>query len=320
MLSLNTKKSIYMKNSRRKFIQNASLAIMGASLKPSALWSNTNMVASKNLIGVQLYSVREDMLKNPMETLTALSKMGIEYVEHANYINRKFYGWTATEFKKVLGGLGLKMPSGHTVMDATHYDKSKKDFTDDWKRTVEDAAVMGQTYVISPSIDDNLRNTYDGLMQQLDIFNQSGELCKASGMKFGYHNHDFEFKEKLNGILMYDLILQHTDPNLMVHQLDFGNMYGAGGRAAEWINKYPGRFQSLHIKDEMKAANGKGEMNDGYESTILGDGVVDPKSIALLAKKIGGAHHYIIEQESYQGISPLDCVKINLERMKTWGI
>ena len=309
-----------MKNSRRKFIQNASLAIMGASLQPSALWSNTNMVASKNLIGVQLYSVRADMLKNPMETLTALSKMGIEYVEHANYINRKFYGWTATEFKKVLGGLGLKMPSGHTVMDATHYDKSKKDFTDVWKRTVEDAAVMGQTYVISPSIDDDLRNTYDGLMQQIEIFNKSGELCKASGMKFGYHNHDFEFKEKLNGILMYDLILQHTDPNLMVHQLDFGNMYGAGGRAAEWINKYPGRFQSLHIKDEMKAAHGKGEMNDGYESTILGDGVVDPKSIALLAKKIGGAHHYIIEQESYQGISPLDCVKINLERMKTWGI
>ena len=309
-----------MKNSRRKFIQNASLAIMGASLKPSALWANTSFVASKNLIGVQLYTVREDMKKNPMATLTALSKMGIEYVEHANYINRKFYGWTATEFKKVLDGLGIKMPSGHTVMDATHYDKSKKDFTDIWKRTVEDAAVMGQAYVISPSIDDNLRSTYDGLMQQLEIFNKSGELCKASGMKFGYHNHDFEFKEKLNGTLMYDLILQNTDPNLVVHQLDFGNMYGSGGRAAEWINKYPGRFQSLHIKDEMKAANGKGEMNDGYESTTLGDGVVDPKSIALLAKKIGGAHHYIIEQESYQGKAPLDCVKIDLERIKTWGI
>lgn len=307
-----------MKNSRRKFIQNASLAIMGASLKPSALWSSTNMVASKNLIGVQLYSVREDMFKKPLETLTALSKMGIENVEHANYVNRKFYGWTATEFKKVLDGLGIKMPSGHTVMNATHWDKSKKDFTDVWKRTVEDAAVMGQSYVISPSIDDKLRSTYDGLMQQLEIFNKSGELCKASGMKFGYHNHDFEFKEKLNGQLMYDIILQHTDPNLVIHQLDFGNMYGAGGRAAEWVNKYPGRFQSLHIKDEIKAE--KGEMNDGYESTTLGDGVVDPKSIALLAKKIGGAHHYIIEQESYQGKAPLDCVKIDLERIKTWGI
>jgi len=307
-----------MKNSRRKFIQNASLAIMGASLKPSALWSSTNMVASKNLIGVQLYSVREDMFKKPLETLTALSKMGIENVEHANYVNRKFYGWTATEFKKVLDGLGIKMPSGHTVMNATHWDKSKKDFTDVWKRTVEDAAIMGQAYVISPSIDDKLRSTYDGLMQQLEIFNKSGELCKASGMKFGYHNHDFEFKEKLNGQLMYDIILQHTDPNLVIHQLDFGNMYGAGGRAAEWVNKYPGRFQSLHIKDEIKAE--KGEMNDGYESTTLGDGVVDPKSIALLAKKIGGAHHYIIEQESYQGKAPLDCVKIDLERIKTWGI
>jgi len=307
-----------MKNSRRKFIQNASLAIMGASLKPSALWSSTNMVASKNLIGVQLYSVREDMYKKPLETLTALSKMGIENVEHANYVNSKFYGWTATEFKKVLDGLGIKMPSGHTVMNATHWDKSKKDFTDVWKRTVEDAAIMGQSYVISPSIDDKLRSTYDGLMQQLEIFNKSGELCKASGMKFGYHNHDFEFKEKLNGQLMYDIILQHTDPNLVIHQLDFGNMYGAGGRAAEWVNKYPGRFQSLHIKDEIKAE--KGEMNDGYESTTLGDGVVDPKSIALLAKKIGGAHHYIIEQESYQGKAPLDCVKIDLERIKTWGI
>ena len=309
-----------MKNSRRKFIQNASLAIMGASLKPSALWSSTNVAASKNLIGVQLYSVREDMYKKPMETLTALSKMGFEYVEHANYMNRKFYGWTASEFKKVLDGLGMKMPSGHTVMNATHWDKSKKDFTDVWKRTVEDAAVVGQEYVISPSIDDKLRSTYDGLMQQLEIFNKSGELCKASGMKFGYHNHDFEFKEKLNGTLMYDLILQHTDPNLIIHQLDFGNMYGAGARGAEWITKYPGRFQSLHVKDETKAKNGKGEMNDGYESTTLGDGVVDPKAIALLAKKIGGAHHYIIEQESYQGIAPLDCVKIDLERIKTWGI
>ena len=307
-----------MKNSRRKFIQNASLAIMGASLKPSALWSSTNVVASKNLIGVQLYSVRDDMYKKPMETLTALSKMGFEYVEHANYENRKFYGWTATEFKKVLNGLGLKMPSGHTVMNKNHWDNTKKDFTDLWKRTVEDAAIVGQEYVISPSIDDKLRSTYDGLMQQLEIFNKSGELCKASGMKFGYHNHDFEFKEKLNGTLMYDLILQHTDPNLVVHQLDFGNMYGTGARGAEWITKYPGRFKSLHVKDEIKAE--KGEMNDGYESTILGDGVVDPKAVALLAKKIGGAHHFIIEQESYQGKAPLDCVKINLERIKTWGI
>jgi len=78
-----------MQNSRRKFIQNASLAIVGASIKPSALWSKSLSAAdTKRLIGIQLYSVREDMKKNPLETLTALSKMGYEFVEHANYVNR----------------------------------------------------------------------------------------------------------------------------------------------------------------------------------------------------------------------------------------
>ena len=308
-----------MQNNRRKFIKNATLAVLGASLKPNFLLSNTNLnIDTNRLIGIQLYSVRDDMAKNPLSTLTALSKMGYQYVEHANYINRKFYGWTAKEFKKVLNDLGLKMPSGHTVMAAKHWDNSSKDFTKEWKYTVEDAAILGQSYVISPSIDEKLRSSYNGLMLQLDVFNKSGELCKASGMKFGYHNHDFEFKEKLNGSLLYDLILQHTDKDLVIHQLDFGNMYGAGGRAAQWISKYPGRFQSLHIKDEIKAE--KGEMNDGYESTILGTGVVDPKSIALLAKKIGGSLHFIIEQESYQGITPLECAKKDLEIINTWGI
>jgi sugar phosphate isomerase/epimerase len=308
-----------LQNSRRKFIQNASLAIVGASLKPSTLWTSTLSAAdTKTLIGIQLYSVREEMKRNPLETLTALSKMGYQFVEHANYVNHKFYGWTATEFKKVLEGLGLKMPSGHTEMTAKHWDNKAKDFTDDWKKTVADAATIGQSYVISPSMDEKLRSTYDGLMLQLEVFNKSGELCKKSGMKFGYHNHDFEFKEKINSSLIYDLILQHTDPNLVIHQLDFGNMYGAGGRGAAWITKYPGRFQSLHVKDEIKSE--KGEMNDGYESTILGTGLVDPKAIALLAKKIGGALHFFVEQESYQGISPLECAKKDLAIIKTWGI
>ena len=308
-----------MQNSRRKFIQNASLVLAGASLKPSVLWSKNDTIAKvKNLIGIQLYSVRADMGKNPLDTLTELAKMGYEHVEHANYINRKFYGWTATEFKKVLDSLGLHMPSGHTVMDLNHFDKAKNDFTDAWKYTIDDAATLGQTYVISHSIDSKVRKSFDAFMFQVELFNKCGELCKKQGMKFGYHNHDFEFKEKVNGELIYDLILKHTDPSLVVQQLDFGNMYGAGARGNEWINKYPGRFPSLHVKDEIKVA--KGEMGDGYESTILGDGVVNPKAIALLAKKIGGAHHYIVEQESYQDKTPLEAAKIDLARIKSWGI
>jgi sugar phosphate isomerase/epimerase len=309
-----------MKNSRRSFLKNSTMALVGAGVLPKVLQAGALAPAKKiSLIGIQLYSVRADMAKQPLETLKALANMGYQYVEHANYVNRKFYGYKATEFKKVLNDLGLSMPSGHTVMNIDHWDKSKNDFTDAWKYTVDDAATLEQEYVISPSIDEKLRRSYDGLMLQLDIFNKSGELCKKQGMKFGYHNHEFEFTEKLNDILMYDLIFKNTDPSLVVQQLDFGNMYGSGGRAKEWIDKYHGRFPSLHVKDEIKV-NTRGEMNDGYDSTTIGNGVVDPKMLCLLAKEVGGAHHFIIEQESYQDKTPLECAKINLATIKSWGL
>ena len=317
-LNLNTK-TIVMQNSRRRFLQNASLALVGASLKPSVLWSKETIAAkSKILIGIQLYSVRADMLKNPLGTLTALSKMGYHHVEHANYVNQKFYGYDALSFKKILAGLGLQMPSGHTVMTPKHWDASKKEFTDVWKKTVADAATMGQSYVISPWMDETARSSYDGLMVQLDQFNKCGELCKTHGMKFGYHNHNFEFTEKINGEMIYDLIIKNTDEDKVMQQLDFGNLYGTGARGADWIKKYPGRFASLHVKDEIKAE--KGEMNDGFDSTTLGDGLVDPKALCLMAKQMGGTHHFIVEQESYQDKTPLECAKIDLDRMNSWGL
>ena len=309
-----------MKNSRRSFLKNGSLALIATGLLPRVLQAAALAPAKPtSLIGIQLYSVRADMYKKPLETLKALADMGYQYVEHANYVNRKFYGYTATEFKKVLGDLGLSMPSGHTVMNATHFDKAKNDFSDAWKYTVDDAATMGQEYVISPWMDEKLRHSYDGLMYQLDVFNKSGALCQKQGMKFGYHNHDFEFTEKINDTPIYDLIINNTDKDLVIQQLDFGNMYGSGGRAKEWIDKYHGRFPSLHVKDEIKSA-GKGEMNDGYDSTTMGNGEVDPKGLCLLAKKVSGAHHFIIEQESYQDKTPLACAKINLDIMKKWGL
>lgn len=307
-----------MQNSRRKFIQNTGIALLGIGMTPSALWSKNTNADAKTLIGIQLYAVRDAMFKDPLGTLKALSKMGYQYIEHANYVNRKLYGYTAIEFKKILDDLGMKMPSGHTSLNANHWDANKKEFTAAWKYTIDDAVTLGQDYVISPWIDEKVRTSYDALMRQLEQFNLSGELCLESGMQFGYHNHNFEFIEKVNGQLIYDIILKETDPELVIHQLDFGNMFGIGARGMDWIKKYPGRFVSVHVKDEIKVPIG--EMNDQHESTILGNGLVDPKAVCLLAKAIGGTKQFIIEQESYQGIAPLECARINLERIKTWGL
>jgi len=303
-----------MNNSRRKFIKTGALAIAG-----TAMFSNEIFAAKKRkeILGIQLYSVRDDMMKDPSGTLKQLADMGYKYVEHANYINRKFYGYSASEFKKVLDDLGLKMPSGHTVMGKQHWDVDKKDFTDAWKNTVEDAAICGQRYVISPWLDVSMRKTIDDFKAYMDVFNKSGELCNKSGMKFGYHNHDFEFTTVLGDTKLYDLILQNTDSKLVAQQMDIGNMYGAGGRALDILKQYPGRFELMHVKDEIKSD--KKDAMEGYESTILGAGVIPVKEIVDMFRKSGGTTHFIVEQESYQGKVPVACAKEDFDIMKKWG-
>jgi len=303
-----------MNNSRRTFIKTSGLAIAGAALLPKFLLASERKIER---LGLQLYSVRDAMKNDPAGSLKKLADMGYIHVEHANYVDRKFYGYSAKDFKKLLADTNLQMPSGHTVMTAQDWDNTKNDFTDKWKYTIEDAAEVGQRYVISPWLDDNLRTDLDGLKRFMTQFNKCGELCKSNGMTFGYHNHNFEFSTKVNGNTLYDFILANTDPSLVAQQMDIGNMLGAGGIALDLLKKYPGRFELMHVKDEIKSTTGGGM--DGYDSTVLGQGVMPVKDIVKEARKIGGTSQFIIEQESYQGKDPFDCVKIDLQIMNKWG-
>jgi sugar phosphate isomerase/epimerase len=303
-----------MQTSRRTFIKSGAMIALGAAILPRTALASFKP-AGNGMIGIQLYSVRDDMMKDPKGSLDQLAKMGYVYVEHANYVKEKFYGFSAPEFRKILDDLGLKMISGHTVMGKQHWDETKKDFSDSWKKTVEDAAVLGQKWVISPSMDDSMRKTYDDFKKYMDIFNKSGELCKKSGMKFGYHNHDFEFSEKLNGEKLFDIIMKSIDPNLVALQLDMGNLYNGGAVALDIMNQFPGRFEIVHVKDEIAA---KGS-NEKYESTILGEGIVNTQKVCELAKTKGGTKCYIIEQESYGDKTPMFCAKADLDIMKKWG-
>ena len=303
-----------MNTSRRKFIQTSAVAMAGAALMPKLLFAKEKKIER---LGLQLYSVRDAMKADPAGSLKKLADMGYIHVEHANYIDRKFYGYSAKDFKKLLSDLSLQMPSGHTVMTAKDWDTVKNDFTDKWKYTIEDAAEAGQRYVISPWLDEDLRTDMDGLKRFMEQFNKCGELCKSSGMTFGYHNHNFEFSTKIGDGNLYDFILKNTDPALVAQQMDIGNMLGAGGIALDLLKKYPGRFELMHVKDEIKSDSGQGM--DGYDSTVLGQGIMPVKEILKEARKIGGTSQFIIEQESYQGKDPFDCVKIDLQIMKKWG-
>jgi sugar phosphate isomerase/epimerase len=301
-----------MKTSRRNFVKTGAMVALGTVIFPGSVLAASK---KKGMVGLQLYSVRTEMSKDPLGTLTELAKMGYVYVEHANYVNRKFYGYAAPEFRKILDGLGLKMISGHTVMGKQHWDETKNDFSDSWKYTVDDAAVLGQKWVVSPSMDNNMRKTYDDFKRYMDVFNKSGELCKKSGMKFGYHNHSFEFAEKLNNEMVFDIMMKSLDPNLVAMQLDIGNLYNGGAIALDVMKKFPKRFEIIHVKDEIESTGG----GEKYISTVLGEGIVNTKKVVDLATKKGGTICYIIEQESYGTKTPMVCVKEDLDIMKKWG-
>jgi sugar phosphate isomerase/epimerase len=301
-----------MHHSRRDFLKNSAMAVAATSLVPGELFAAAKR---KRIMGIQLYSIRDDMGKDPAGTLKQLAGMGYRYVEAAGYADRKFYGYAPKDFLSLLNGLGLKMYSGHTVLKPGHWDPVKKDFTDEWKWTVEDAAAVGQRYLLSPWLDESLRKSYDDVLHFMETFNKSGELCKRSGLKFGYHNHGFEFSVVLNDKKLYDIILQNTDPALVAQQLDIGNLYDGGAVAIAIVLQYPGRFELMHIKDMIKVTGGR----EPYESCVLGQGVVDPKQVMDQARKTGGTTTFIIEQEQYQGKAPLDCAKEDLAIMKKWG-
>jgi sugar phosphate isomerase/epimerase len=299
-----------VQKNRRKFLINSAVFVAGTALMPKNLFAFKPGKVER--LGLQLYTVRDAMRADPIATLKQLANIGYKNLEHAGYNEGKFYGLTANEFKRFLGNNLLNMTSGHVVLQQKHWDVSKNDFTDEWKKTLDDAAHIGQIYLISPGLDDNLKHDANAFNAFMEVLNKCGELCKSKNLIFGYHNHDFEFSTSFGNDKMYDLILHNTDPALVTQQLDIGNMYSAGAHPLDYINKYPGRFELMHVKDVIKKDDGK------YENTIISRGLLPLNSILIAARETGTSQ-FIIEQEDYQGLDPVACTGADLKIMSHWG-
>ena len=303
-----------MTTSRRIFIRNSTLAIAATAIAPDFLKYKSPV---NTILGIQLYTVRDDMKNDPEGTLKKIAAMGYKHVEHAGYYKGKFYGYSPADFKKLLSDIGLQMASGHTGLRADAWDSSANDFTGEWKKTIDDAAAVGLKYMISPGVDESLCKNMDDFKRYMDMHNKTGEFCKKAGFHFAFHNESYEFNHSLDGTQLYELLLKLCDKNLVMQQIDIGNMYEPGGRAMFYLKKYPGRFMLMHVKDEIKKDT-PGASGNSYESCELGKGVVGVKEIVNYARKTG-TKYFIIEQEDYQGVQPLDSSKYDLTVMKKWG-
>ncbi|WP_149242662.1 sugar phosphate isomerase/epimerase family protein [Dyadobacter sp. 32] len=260
-------------------------------------------------IGVQLYSVREEMKKDPLATLKKISEIGYREVEPASYVNQQIYGYSAFEFRKILDDLGLSMPTSHTGFKKAHWDITRNDITDEYKKTLEDAVVTGQKLMIVPSFDWDKKNI-DEVKKGIEAFNRMGEIASQSGLLIGFHNHHQEFEERIGEGYLYDFMLKEWDPRYVVQQLDIANMSVAGVDPMAFLRKYPKHYESIHVKDFDPKTK---------RSTHLGEGSLKMDEILTFAKKNTSIQYWVIEQEDYGTKTPLEAVDFDLHRFKKYG-
>ena len=288
------------KISRKSFIK------AGAFLLATPMLSGLNLdTKASSKIGLQLYTLRDDLSKDLMGTLKKVSAIGYKEVELFGYSDGKFFGKTPKEFKAILNDLGLDPVSGHYGA-GVEFKTAKGTLSNNWQQAVDDAAEIGQKYAVCAYLTESERKTIDQYKSYVDLFNKSGEVAKKAGLQFGYHNHDFEFK-KIDGQLPYDLIAS-TDPNLVKLELDLYWIVKAGLDPVDLFKKYPGRFPLWHVKDMDKSDQSFAE---------VGTGSIDFKKI-FAARKLAGLTHFFVEQDVAKR-PPLEAIEIsfkNVTKMK----
>ncbi len=247
----------------------------------------------KKEIYLQLYSVRDDIKADYKGTVAKVAEMGYTGVETAGYGNGQFYGLSPADFKKSIEEVGMEVLSSHTArpladsVAATNWDEVWAW----WDTAIQAHKEAGMKYIVTPWMPTPA--TLADLQAYCDYYNQIGEKCNAAGLRFGYHNHDFEFKE-IEGQLMYDYMLNNTDPSKVFFQMDVYWVVKGGKDPVDYFNNYPGRFELLHIKDELELGR---------------SGEVDFESIYNNAET-AGAKYMIVEVERYtEGLTPFESVK-----------
>ncbi len=239
-------------------------------------------------IGLQLYTVRSVMTSDPDGTLAAIAAIGYEEVELAG-----LYGMSAREMKARLDAVGLAATSSH---------HSVEEVRSGWEATLEAAVALGQRLVVVPALPVAERDG-EALRRVADDFNRAGEAARAAGLRFGYHNHDWEMRPGADGVRPIDLLLDRTDPVLVDWQMDiFWVVHGGADPMAE-LDARVGRVRSVHVKDRTPA----GEMVD------VGAGVIDFRTVLARAGELGLLHQYV---EHDQPGDPIESVRASYRALR----
>ena len=285
---------------RRDFLKTTAKGLAITAISGKLLGCNSSStVGSTNTIkdfGLQLYTLRDILPKDPKGILKQVAAMGYKQIESYEGQKGMFWGMSNIEFKKYMDDLGMQIVSSHC--------NTEKDFD----RTANEAAAIGMKYLLSTWVVP--KKNIDEFKKIAEKFNQLGTICKKAGIKFAYHNHDYSFK-LVEGKFPQDVMMQNTDAALVDYEMDIYWVVTAGEDPIKWFEKYPGRFRLSHIKDRKKNV----PLSDEDASCIVGQGQIDFAKILKAGQK-NGLQYYIIEQERYDNTTSLQAVKENAEYLK----
>jgi len=277
---------------RRNFIINTSLAAATVLALPSLAFT-----MDKKEIGLQLYTLRDELPKDVKSTLEKVAKAGYKTVETYGFsIKDQFWGLTPIEFKKILDANNLKTPSGHYNLGSFLYDGNLEEV----KAAIEAAQILKNEYLTVPWVDEPYRNDFHKIAARL---NEAGKMCAAAGLKLSYHNHDFEF-QKQDGITGYEILLKETDHNLVSFELDLYWVVRSGNDPIKLFKENPGRFKLWHVKDMDK-------VNPAL-NTEIGSGSIDFKTIFKEVKQ-SGMKHFFVEQENNYNPNAFEAIKTSCD-------
>ena len=272
-----------------------TMALAACTSQPQA----TEMTPQKKDIGLQLYSIRqlignaEKFAANQEQVLADLAKQGYTAVETANYGDGKLYGLTPEDFKACMEKAGLKALSTHTTRGLSAEELKAGVASEEtmkwWDECIAAHKAAGMEYVVTPS--QPTPETLKDLQVWCDYHNAIGKKCAEVGLKYGYHNHSFEFN-KIEDKVMIDYMIENTDPQYVFFEMDVYWTVMGKSSPVEYFKKYPGRFKLLHIKDHKEI---------GQSGMVGFDAIFRNAEIA-------GVEHIIVEAEAYESADMMEGV------------
>jgi sugar phosphate isomerase/epimerase len=258
-------------------------------------WAFARAASGSIPVGLELYSVRDALQKDPEGTVRAVAQMGYQCVE----FYAPYFEWSLTQTKqmrKLLDDLGIHCYSTHNSEDY---------FSDDViQRTRDFNKILGCKYVVLAHADP--KPGPDGWKGVADELNAAADKLEPSGLKVGYHNHQAEFTPS-GGQRPMEILAKNTKPSVAL-QLDIGTCLEAGGDPVAWIKANPGRIRSIHCKDWSP------DPDKGYK-VLFSEGTADWMKIFAAAESTGGVEYYLVEQEGSR-FSELDTAKKCLENFR----